>query len=230
MKTLLDQRLFLGSLPLFANVADKDLQEVLAITRSRHFKKHHRIVKQGDKGNSMYLITKGSVEVKIQLDEDEYISAGILLEGNTFGEIALFDQHQRTASIIALEDCECLQITRDAFTQFLLQHPAVSLQLLKTMALRLRATSEAVTDMVSDNVSSRIANTLSKIAQAYGQNTRQGLRIDMEFNPRELGEFAGVPGDVVAAQLKHWEKTGLISMHHGQLVLLRPEELDRIQH
>ena len=77
-------------------------------------------------------------------------------------------------------------------------------------------------------ITTRLADAIRNIASAYGKQTRKGLQIDTIFNENELGDIAGVPGDVVSAQLKHWRKEGVINISHCYLTLIKPEELARI--
>ena len=74
------------------------------------------IMKEGDPGNSAYLIQSGSVEVYTENDEKK-ISLAKLDVGQIFGEMALVFDERRTASVRSLEDCNLIVITRQSFQQ-----------------------------------------------------------------------------------------------------------------
>lgn len=225
MQPLVDKRMFLGANPLFEGLAPEDLNDLVATTRQRSVATGQTVLRQGERGRDMYIIVSGSVSIRLRLAGDEEVAVGELAAGEAFGEIALFDEQPRTASVVTREPCRFLVIDRDAFKAFLLVHPRVAIQLLSVMSKRLRATDDLLKDALYADVASRLAQTLRNIAGAYGKNTRAGLRIDVAFDDDELGRIAGVPGDVVTAQLRHWSNAGLISVHRGHLTLIKPAEL-----
>lgn len=225
MHPLVDKRLFLGAHPLFEQLSAADMTELTRITNEIKIPARHCVINQGDPGEEMYIIAHGMLQVYIHVADNEDIKVGELNVGEAFGEIALFDEKPRTASIIAIEDCKLLVIHREAFRHFLLDNPQVSLELLTVMSKRLRATNDFLRDSLHEDISIRLADTLRKIAGAYGRQTRNGLVIDMSFDDAELGNIAGIPKDIVKAQLNHWQKTGYITLKHGRLTLLRPDEM-----
>lgn len=222
---LIDKRMFLGSNPLFEDIREEDLGDLVAITRSKQYKSHQTIIKQGQSGDEMYIIVSGKVLIQIHIADGEDLPVGVLAAGEAFGEISLFDNEARTATVTTTEPSHFLVLGRDQFKDFLLKHPYVAIQLLTVMSKRLRSSSDLLKDSLYSDVSARLAKTLCDIAQAYGQQTRKGLQVNIAFNDNELGEIAGVPGEVVAAQLRHWKDAGVIQVNHGYLTLLKPEEL-----
>lgn len=86
------------------------------ILERRFVPKDTLIMKEGDPGNSAYLIQSGSVQVYTQSDERK-VSLARLDIGQIFGEMALIFDERRTASVIALEDCNLIVITRQSFQE-----------------------------------------------------------------------------------------------------------------
>ena len=72
------------------------------------------IMKEGDPGNSAYLIQSGAVEVYTKNDDKKIILAKLDV-GQIFGEMALIFEERRTASVRAMEDCNLIVITRQSF-------------------------------------------------------------------------------------------------------------------
>ena len=227
IQPLVDQRLFLGNFSLFSNLADADLEDLLSLTHRQHYKAHSLVVRQGETEDDMYMIASGSVDVRLHLADNEDITLGKLAIGDAFGEIALFDHQPRTASIVTNESSDFLILSRKNFETFLLSHPHVALQLLSVMSKRARATNDFLKEKMYLDITTRLGETLTNIAHAYGKNTSKGLKIDVKFKDQELGKLAGIPSDIVTAQLRHWEKTGVINKHFGYLTLKKPEELTR---
>ena len=223
-----DRRRYVANSALFSDIGDTVLDDLIQVTTIRSYADQQVILREGEPGNEMFFILKGKVLIRLNLAHDEAITIGELGASESFGEIALFEHCARTATVVASAPCELLVLHRDAFNDFLLQHAAVAIQLLSVMARRLRKTNELLKDTMYAEVTNRLAEAIRNIANAYGKHTRKGLQIEALFDDEELGKIAGVPGDVVAAQLKHWREEGVINVSHGYLTLLKPEVLARV--
>ncbi|MGD8938101.1 MAG: Crp/Fnr family transcriptional regulator [Gammaproteobacteria bacterium] len=223
-----DKRRYFLNNPLFSEIDGDVLTDLLVTTTSQSFGARHVVLKQGEPGDEMFVIVRGRVDIRLHLADEEEITIGELSAGEAFGEIALFDQCSRTATVVTSEPSEFLVLHRDAFNAFLLKHACIAIQLLSVMAKRLRKTNDLLKDSMYSEITARLADAIRNIANAYGKQTRKGLQIDAMFDDNELGEIAGIPGDVVTAQLKHWRKEGVINVSHGYLTLIKPEALARI--
>jgi EAL domain-containing protein (putative c-di-GMP-specific phosphodiesterase class I) len=81
----------------------------------KKYTKNDVIIKQGDEGNSAFVIDKGRVEILIEKDRGLIQSLGTRGEGAIIGEMSLIDNEPRTATVKAIEDCALLEITRNDF-------------------------------------------------------------------------------------------------------------------
>lgn len=225
---LLNQSTFWGAAPLFKDVSTSDLDDLFALTTQHRASAGEPVVRQGDAGADLFVILKGKARVSISIADGEEVSLGELNAGEAFGEIALLDGRPRTATVVAAEPCEFCVLKRDAFCGFLLSHPHAAISILAAMAERLRRSDGFIKDALYNSVTARLADTLRKLAQAYGKHTRDGLHIDLKFSERELSEIAGVPTSVVAAQLRQWSDAGHIKTRHGGLTLIHPEDLSHL--
>ena len=86
------------------------------ILERRFVPKDTLIMRQGEEGNSAYLIQSGSVEVYTEHEGKKIVLATLGL-GEIFGEMALIFDESRTASVVTLEDCNLIVITRQSFQQ-----------------------------------------------------------------------------------------------------------------
>lgn len=91
-----------------------------------------RIVRRGERGDAMYFIASGAVEVQ---GNGEPVRLGT---GDFFGEMALILRRPRVADVVALSYCQLLALPRDAFRAFLKTHPELMQQVRKRAEERLR--------------------------------------------------------------------------------------------
>lgn len=229
-RDLLDKRILFSRNPLFSGLGRDDLDHIVAIADHRHRGKYKLVFEQGDPGDEMFIIASGKVRVSVLVSEDEDLSLGELGAGDAFGEIALLDRAPRTARVTTLAACEFLVVKRDAFVELMRRRPSIAIHLLGVLTRRLRAVHESMKETLSLDIRSRLAELLHNMAHTYGRNTRKGPRIDVALNDQELGDIVGIPRDVVSAQLRHWQDEGIIKLKHGFITILKPHELERLEH
>lgn len=99
-----------------------------------HYAAGDRIFAKGDPGDRMFVITAGTVAIE---DEDGLIET--LGPGELIGELALIDAAPRTASAVAHTDCSLAPIDRSRFLFLIQQTPYFAVQVMQTMAQRMRA-------------------------------------------------------------------------------------------
>jgi putative peptide zinc metalloprotease protein len=125
---------FLTQSPVFADLTADEVQAVVARLRRQQFHAGEVIVRQGDPGDTFYLIARGRVGVTVDGPEGPQ-EMGELVEGDYFGEIALLRETTRTATCRALDRVEALTLSREDFGGLLAHHFAVAGKVEKVAAL-----------------------------------------------------------------------------------------------
>ncbi len=95
------------------------------------------IVRQGDSGNCMYVIQQGQAEVLLK-KEDRLFCVAVLGEGDFFGEMALFDQEFRSATVRAKGDVRALTLEKKNFLRRIHEDPSLAFRMLEKMSRRIR--------------------------------------------------------------------------------------------
>lgn len=117
-------------------IQDPEFPEGKAWVR-RRFSPNEVIVREGEKARKMYLVESGSLRVsgRVRLEDDRTIQPGLhdLGPDDLFGELTLFAEHPRTASVLALDEGELLEIDCRQLSAYLEQRPEVGYALLKIM-------------------------------------------------------------------------------------------------
>ncbi len=107
------------------------------------FKKGEYIIKEGDFDTWACIINSGKVEVSTLIDSKKKVLATLGAK-QIFGEMGLIDDHQRSATVIAIEDTEVQVISRDSFKSLFFKDPKVILPIVKALFDRLRESSHMV--------------------------------------------------------------------------------------
>lgn len=226
--TLEEKRDLLASSHLFRNIEKEDLAQLAKYTKLKAFKNREVICRRGDLGTQMFLIASGRVTLHTDSDEGKELGFGFLNKGDVFGEIALLDGGVRTATVKAIEKTEILVIERRDFLPFLEKTPRAALQLLSTMAARLRSTDEHFEDIFFRNLPGRLAKKFLGLAKNYGRETDKGIEIDLKLSQGEIGKLTGATRESINKQMRAWEADGLIDCAKGFITITDQEKLEEL--
>ncbi|MGV3754951.1 MAG: cyclic nucleotide-binding domain-containing protein [Verrucomicrobiota bacterium] len=126
----------LNRVELFHNLTDPEKRALAEHMRTAPFTKGEAITRQGSDAHWLYILTKGSAEVDIQVDGAARRAIATLREGDFFGEMSLMTGAKRSATIIAREDSECYRLDKEAFHEILHQRPELAEQISHILAHR----------------------------------------------------------------------------------------------
>jgi CRP-like cAMP-binding protein len=123
----------LADVPIFTDLSSRHLKKVAGAGRIVKYHEGAAIIREGTAGDALYVLIDG--EVSVQRRGLPVVTLGI---GSFFGEMALFDDSPRSATVVANGPVMCLVITRARLHKLLKSEPAIALGLLKELARRLR--------------------------------------------------------------------------------------------
>ncbi len=127
----------LRKIPFFTDLAGKDLKLLAKGSATQNFRQGEVIVREGEEGLGLYFILSGKAGVVRHRPQGEYVLA-TLGGGEFFGELSLLDAAPRSADVIAIDETECLILSRAHFRTHALKIPDLAWKILQFMAKRLR--------------------------------------------------------------------------------------------
>ena len=135
----------LKRLPIFCGLTDSDLDIIAPVMKPVSFNAGEDVIREGDTDHSMYIISSGSVEVLKTGGTGDEVSLGILPAGTFFGELSLFDDHPRSATVRAAEDTDSFNITRRDMLHCLGNHAELANILYRNTIMEIFSRFRAVT-------------------------------------------------------------------------------------
>ncbi len=142
--SLSEKILLLRRMEIFEGLAVAELAAVASVCQDYESAPGEVIIKEGDAGETMYLIVKGKVVVS-QLGEDGCaMELANLGEGDYVGEMALFDDAPRSATVAAQGPVRLLVLYKREFDETVREYPQVALQMCKELSRRLRKLHEKI--------------------------------------------------------------------------------------
>ena len=181
------------------------------------------IVKENTYGDEAYVITKGKVEV-FKSNNGEKLVIGTLEAGDCFGEMALIDRSQRSATVVAEVDTEVIVITSDSMNHGLDKLPDWLAKMMKAMTDRLRSASENLHPLSKKDPSFHILNQLSLICPAYGQSEKtNGYSINFNSAVKEISVHLSIPEENAERVILALLETDFADKE-GELIFIRDYE------
>lgn len=149
------------------------------------------IFNEGDIANYLYIIISGEAEVFKTLDEKEIILAD-LKKDDFFGEMALFIDDKRSATIRAKTDLTSIIIDKDEFLSQLNEIPEWFGNMIKVMAKRLKDVDEKVVYQSTTGIEFTILNLVKLTSVQYGIHTGNLVTLDKEFLRNKIKNITGM--------------------------------------
>jgi CRP/FNR family transcriptional regulator, cyclic AMP receptor protein len=190
--------------------------QLFAGAKTCHLKAGEALFAAGDIGDGCYRLEQGLLKVTITSPRGEERILAILGPGEIAGELSLIDRQPRSASVIAIKDCELSFISQQNFEKYTKQEPDIYRYLVNVLALRLRETDEAVAADSFLTVKARLARALLELSEYLGEDAGAGrVLIRHKINQSDLAAMAGVVRENVSRVVSEWKRRDLVTYSSG---------------
>ncbi len=207
--------MMLQNIPLFSNLSEKDLAALTQRATTKNYPKNTILVSEGDETDSLFVIESGKVKVFLSDHEGKEIIINVHGQGEYFGEIALLDDSPRSASVMTLESCRVMLISKRDFEECLSQNPSIALCLLRDLTLRLRSLTDNVKSLALMDVYGRIARILLSMASEEGDK----LVISQKLTQKEIANRVGASREMVSRIMKDLATGGYITVKKSSIII-----------
>ena len=212
---------------LFSRVDDETLLRCTESLRGRRYRRNETIFHQGDPGDSLYVIESGAVKIVLPDPEgEEGAIIATLGPGDFFGELALLDGEEHSATAVAIEPTEALVLRRDAFERLVDEDPNLRRALFAGLVGELRRLTYHVGELHFLNLPGRLARRIVRMAREADPEARGEIRLSWPFSQSELAAMIGGTRQTVNRLLADFAAEGLILIEKETLVV---PDLDRLE-
>ncbi len=151
----------LHGVPAFSALAEEDLGQVVDVTVPRTFGSGEIVFREGAEGDTCYVVRLGQARAVREHSDGRSITLATFGPGEIFGELAMFDDERRSATVEAVEETEAMAILGADMRRLLRAHPDIAVKMLGGLAGRLRETNERLARQSFQTVQSRVASVLA---------------------------------------------------------------------
>ena len=174
------------------------------------------LFREGDGAEGFFAVESGGLKAtRLSPDGAEQVIS-LFGPGDVIGEMAMFDDAPRSATITALKPSTVIACGREAFIEFANDNPELYRYLLSVLASRLRRTNESLAARDFLDLPGQLALTLVRLAEGYGREMISGaVRIEQKLTQAELGAMIGASRENVSRALNAWMRKGIVSRVDG---------------
>ena len=227
MGTAQDTVRLLGRVPVFETLAAPDLERVAQVAVPRSFRAHQVIFREGDASDTCYVVESGHARAVREHADGRSIALAHFGPGDIFGELAMFDDERRSATIEAIEEVDAIAILGADMRRLLREHADISYKLVIALGRRLRETNERLARQSFQTVQSRVAGVIAQLVeQARAEGADDG-DVLVVCTQAEVAQLAGSSRESASRFLAVLERAGIISQGRGRLTVHEPEALKR---
>jgi CRP-like cAMP-binding protein len=218
----------LAQVPIFAGLDDAHLQALAAACRRRSVRAEETLFYEGDPGHTLVLIVSGQVRIQRVTPSGKLVVLALRGPGDHVGEMALLDGEPRSADAVTAEPCELLILERAELMTCLLDRPQIALNMLASMAKRLREAANQVEGFRELDVLGRVAAAILELVDSHGEPIAGGVRIRNRVTQQALADRIGATRVSVNKALGRLKSVRAIRSEAGDLVVINVEELQRL--
>jgi CRP/FNR family transcriptional regulator, cyclic AMP receptor protein len=225
----------LRGVSLFSELSPTELERISRVAVPRRYPAGSVILREGDPGDTCYVLRSGRVRVVRQHADGRAITLTNLGPGEIFGELAMFGGDVRSATIEALDDVQALAILAGDLKRLLNEHPEIAVKLLGALAERLRETNARISRQSFQKVSSRVAGVLAELAETGSRPLPRDAATDgppsedvvVRSTQADLAQLAGTSREAASRFLATLQRAGIVTCRRGRVIVHDPLALQR---
>ena len=216
----------LSRISFFAELSQPDRESVRKRCVTVTARRKEVLVHQGGIDRDMYIVEQGRLRISSVSEEGKEVGFGVLEPGDTFGEMAMLDREERSATVTAMEQCTLLKLGPEEFRSLVIEQPSLAFNLLVILAQRLRHTTRLYQDSVFLDVPARLAQFLLQFSHSRASGEDAAV-LDFSLSQYELGTLVNASRESVNKQLREWEQQGVLRKSGGRIRLLDLDALEQ---
>src|ERR1700704_3696122 len=187
----------LGNVPVFSTLVHDDLERIAQFAVPREFEPGEVVFREGDASDTCYVVSDGRARAIRSHTDGRTLTLATFGPGDFFGELALFEDERRSATVEAIERTGVVAVLGPDMRRLMAEHAEISARLVIALGRRLRETNERLSRQSFQTVQSRVAVVLIQLVQqeasaqgeAAGEDKREGVLVTA--TQADLAQLAG---------------------------------------
>ncbi len=205
----------LKTFSLFHGLPDATLEEVSKSAMMRRFPRGQAVVLAGDQTDFVYFVLTGSLKVIVSDEDGREVILSILGQGELFGEMGIFGEHPRSASVVSVMPSDLIMIAKSDFRHLMHDTFEVAWRMMCNLADRLRNADRKIESLALMDVYGRVARLLIEMSEEVdGQSL-----VVSKISKQDIAKMIGASREMVSRVMKDLSLQGLIEETDHGIVL-----------
>jgi CRP/FNR family transcriptional regulator, cyclic AMP receptor protein len=218
----------LGRVPAFSTLEQSDLERIAEVAVPRDFDPGQAVFREGDASDTCYVVREGHLRAIRSHGDGRTITLATFGPGDIFGELAMFEDERRSATVEAIEPTSVVGVLGPDMRRLMGEHPAIAARLVIALGRRLREMNERLSRQSFQTVQSRVATVLSQFVEDEQTNNGAGtVEVLVRATQADIAQLAGSSRESASRSLAELQRAGVISQGRGKLVVHDPAALNR---
>ena len=217
----------LARVPAFETLDVGDLERIAEVAVPRGFEPGQLVFREGDDSDTCYIVREGQARAIRSHTDGRTITLATFGPGDIFGELAMFEDERRSATVEAIEPTTVVGVLGGDMRRLMSEHPGIAMRLAVALAGRLRETNERLSRQSFQTVQSRVAVVLSRLVEGEVAAGRADGGVLVTATQADLAQLAGSSRESASRFLAVLERAGVISQGRGRLIVHDPQALEQ---
>lgn len=204
-------------------LSDADVKELGLLCQVRVLERGAVIYDAGENSDLVFILERGAVRLSRVSEDGCEVNVGVLGPMEIFGELALAGEPVRVDCAAVLKDAVVCGFDQQAFERFLFAHSELALRITKLVGERLRRIESRIQDILFNDVRTRLAHTVARLANKFGQEAPEGRRIGLRLTQTDLAQLIGSTRETTSTIFNEFRRDGLL-VSDGHYIIVRDLE------
>jgi len=217
----------LARVPVFSTLVPADLQRIAELAVPREFEPGQVVFREGDSSDTCYIVRSGRARAVREHSDGRTITLATFGPGDIFGELAMFEDERRSATVEAVEPTTAVAVLGPDMRRLMGEHPGIATRLVIALGRRLRESNERLSRQSFQTVQSRVAVVLRDLVQQEIAAGAGPTEVLLTATQADLAQLAGSSRESASRFLAVLERAGVISQGRGRLTVHDSRALDQ---
>jgi CRP-like cAMP-binding protein len=192
---------------------------------ARTFPRGQALFTEGDLGERVFMIERGWVTLRTHGPDGEEMILALRGPGEVVGEMSAFDGAPRTATAVAVGQVQAIVAPARTIASLLERDVAAANEFARILARRLRESDRQRLEYTVLDTLARVARRLLDLAERFGQETPEGLKVELPLSQEELASWCGASRESTVKALRTLREVGALTTGRRQVTLTDVESL-----
>jgi CRP/FNR family transcriptional regulator, cyclic AMP receptor protein len=193
----------------------------------RRYERGEAIMHERQVPDSIVVVCSGHVKLTRGAAQGREALLAIVGPGELLGELSAIDREPRSATAIALEDVEAIEVPASSFVGLLERRRDLARHLREVLSGRLRESGLMRVEFAALDSVGRVCARLVELCERFGQPVDAGIRVEMPITQDELADWAVCSREATGKALRALRELGWIATSRGVITVRALDELQR---